>query len=140
MIGKDMKNKVLLEDSVFKYAGSPDHIPNKYYEKFWGFLNKQLAFANWSNTDILNIQEELAIQQIREMQRKRRYELRNLDEEGWGQTWIISYGLATLGKDGFLLKQYRTHESRINVPEKAKSLPLIGRFAKTEEAVEVNSQ
>ncbi len=127
------REKLLIEDSVFKYAGTPDHIPREYYEKHWGFVNKQLAFANWSWEDILNIQEELEIQQIKEMQKMKRYQLKHMDEDGWGQTWIVSYGLATLGRDGFLLKQYRTQESKIHMPEKLKQMPIIGRFARSEE-------
>jgi len=126
-------------DDVIKYAGTPDHIPKEYYDKHWGFLNKQLAFANWSYEDIENIQEELRIQKVKHMTSRRRYELKELDEAGWGQTWIVSYGLATLGKDGFLIKQYRTQETRYHYPieDKKGKIPIFSRLRKSEKQAQM---
>lgn len=102
-----------IDDTLYRYAAIPDGIPSRFLERLFGLLNKQLALANWSDVDVENIEEEIAIQQIREIHKKKRYELRQLDDRGWSQVWILSKALSTLGKEGFLLKQASTTEKRI---------------------------
>jgi len=126
-------------DDVIKYAGTPDHVPKEYYDEHWGFLNKQHAFANYDEIDIENLREEHRIQKIKYMTGKRRYELRELDDAGWSQTWIVSYALATLGRGGFLIKQYRTQETRFHYPveDKKGKIPIFSRLRRSEKQAQM---
>lgn len=94
--------------SFFKYAGTPSGIPKELLRTHFGVLNKQLAFAQWDSTDIDNIEEEIWIEYLKSLTRCRRYELSGLNGEVFKQMAIVAKALASLGKDGFLLKQATT--------------------------------
>ena len=108
-----MSDAAQYTENLMKYAGTPDGIPKTQLDKFWGYINKQLAFANWDERDILVMEENLKQQELREMMNMTEDELADLDDTnpGWDQVFLISKGLMTLGKNGFLVKQSRTHSA-----------------------------
>lgn len=105
-----MEDEGVYTDNLMRYAGSPDGIPKEENEKFWGYLNKQLAFANWSNIDIIVMEETLKQKEITEMIGQTEDELSTQQDiyPNWDQVFLVSKGLMTLGRDGFLVKQSRS--------------------------------
>ncbi|WP_048140537.1 hypothetical protein [Methanosarcina horonobensis] len=108
---------------VIAYAGTPNGIPNDELSKNWGPLNKQLAFSNLSENDILDIEDTLRIRELKSSSSLRDYELRALDLKGADQSSIISKCLSSLGKGGFLIKRATTasHEITNKTEENKKS-------------------
>lgn len=100
-------------DSLFIYAGTPDGIPDELLKTDFGFLNKQLSFANWDKEDVENIIEDIRIDFLHTITRLKRYQLRGLSTKHLRQKMIIAKGLASLGKDGFLIRQATTSRREI---------------------------
>jgi ribosomal protein L3 len=98
---------------VITYAGTPSGIPSEELDKNWGGLNKQLAFSNLSDINILDIDDLRRIQQLKTMSCQRDYELRTNEQNGSSQADIVEICLTTLGKGGFLLKQATTQRHEI---------------------------
>lgn len=94
--------------SVFIYAGTPTGFPPELLRTHFGVLNKQLAFANWSNEDVENIIEEIIIDYLKTISSCRRHELKKLNQRAYSQIRLISMGLASLGKNGYLLEKATT--------------------------------
>jgi len=107
-----MNDPYIQPEALFKFAGEPDAIPAEQKNRFWGFLNKQLAFANWDKEDLLIMEEELAQLKIREMAAYTEDQLVDMDDSSaYSQVGLIAKGLMTLGKNGFLVRQSRTTSS-----------------------------
>jgi len=106
--------------SFFMYAGTPSGIPRNLLETHFGVLNKQLAFAQWDSTDVDNIEEEIQIERLKTLIKCRRYELKGFNAEIYRQMAIIAKGLASLGKEGFLLKQATTSVKEIRETREGK--------------------
>jgi hypothetical protein len=123
---KDKKPLAPVLDLI-SYAGTPNSIPAEELNSNWGSLNKQLAFSNLSEADILDIEDILRIRQLKSMGTKRDYELRNLELKGSDQSQIVSKCLSSLGKNGFLLKRATTasHEFK-NINDEKKRWLNIG--------------
>lgn len=101
-----------LNMDIISYAGTPNGVPSEELLKNWGSLNKQLAFSNLSDTDIMDIEDILRIRELRSMSGLRDFELRAQDQKGSDQASIISKCLSSLGRNGFLIKRAtsNTHE------------------------------
>jgi|GEM_PF-4367734 len=103
-------------DNLMKFAGVPDGIPDKILNKFWGYLNKQNSFANWSTADEIRIEEDLRCIELHELMSHTEDELIDCDAEipDIDQVIHVAKGMATLGKNGYLLKQARTSNANYN--------------------------
>lgn len=128
MIEEDkIKKPVPFSLDVISYAGTPNGIPQDQLIQNWGSLNKQLAFSNLSDTDILDIEDILRIRELKSMSGLRDYELRYQDQKGVDQGAIISKCLSSLGRNGFLLKRATTNSHEItNKSEESKKNRLFG--------------
>lgn len=123
------KNKLLpgVQLDTITYAGTPNGIPSKELETNWGSLNKQLAFSNLSETDILDIEDLVRIRELKAGASLRDYELRTRDLSGADQAAIVSRCLSSLGKQGFLIKRATTNSHEItNKTEESKKSRFLG--------------
>lgn len=103
-------------DNLMKFAGVPDGIPDRILDKFWGYLNKQNSFANWSYADEIRIEEDLRCIELHELMGYTEDELIDCDADipDIDQVIHVARGMATLGKNGYLLKQARTSNANYN--------------------------
>ena len=120
-------------DDLIKYAGTPDGIPKALKEKYWGYLNKQLAFAKWNQTDRMVMEETLRQQELKEMANLTEEELLANTNAGWDQIKLVAMGAMSLGEGGFLIKQSRTNEQKYNFGEGEQSRKFMDRFSKKKE-------
>lgn len=123
-MSEEMKKPTLpFSMDVIAYAGTPNGIPGDELIKNWGSMNKQLAFSNLSETDILEIEDILRIRELKSTSGLRDYELRIMDLKGSDQSSIISKCLSSLGRGGFLIKRATTasYETTSKTEESKKS-------------------
>lgn len=109
----EIKKPAPFSMDVIAYAGTPNGIPGDELNKNWGSLNKQLAFSNLSDHDILDIEDILRIRELKASSSLRDYELRIMDQKGSDQSSIISKCLSSLGRNGFLIKRATTASHEI---------------------------
>jgi hypothetical protein len=112
-MAEEIKKPAPFQMDVIAYAGTPNGIPGDELNKNWGSLNKQLAFSNLSDHDILDIEDILKIRELKAASGLRDYELRIMDQKGSDQSSIISKCLSSLGRGGFLIKRATTASHEI---------------------------
>jgi hypothetical protein len=112
-MSEDIKKSPQFNMDVIAYAGTPNGIPGDELNKNWGSLNKQLAFSNLSDNDVLDIEDILRIRELKSTGGLRDFELRIQDQKGADQSSIISKCLSSLGKGGFLIKRATTASHEI---------------------------
>lgn len=112
-MSEEIKKPAPFQMDVIAYAGTPNGIPGDELNKNWGSLNKQLAFSNLSDHDILDIEDILRIRELKASSGLRDYELRIMDQKGSDQSSIISKCLSSLGRGGFLIKRATTASHEI---------------------------
>lgn len=126
---------------VIAYAGTPNGIPGDELNKNWGSLNKQLAFSNLSDHDILDIEDILRIRELKSSSGLRDYELRIMDQKGSDQSSIISKCLSSLGRGGFLIKRATTASHEItNKTEENKKTRFLGLGSPKQQPQQVQAQ
>lgn len=112
-MSEEIKKSPQFNMDVIAYAGTPNGIPGEELNKNWGSLNKQLAFSNLSENDVLDIEDILRIRELKSTGGLRDFELRIQDQKGSDQSSIISKCLSSLGKGGFLIKRATTASHEI---------------------------
>ena len=112
-MSEEPKKPAPFQMDVIAYAGTPNGIPGDELNKNWGSLNKQLAFSNLSDNDVLDIEDILRIRELKAASGLRDFELRIQDQKGADQSNIVSKCLSSLGKGGFLIKRATTASHEI---------------------------
>jgi len=127
-MSEEIKKSPQFNMDVIAYAGTPNGIPGEELNKNWGSLNKQLAFSNLSDNDVLDIEDILRIRELKASSGLRDFELRIQDLKGSDQSSIISKCLSSLGKGGFLIKRATTasHEITNKTEESNKKSRFFG--------------
>lgn len=137
----EIKKPAPFSMDVIAYAGTPNGIPGDELNKNWGSLNKQLAFSNLSDHDILDIEDILRIRELKASSSLRDYELRIMDQKGSDQSSIISKCLSSLGRNGFLIKRATTASHEItNKTEDNKKTRFLGLGAPKQQPQQVQNQ
>ncbi|MDP4225231.1 MAG: hypothetical protein Q8910_02480 [Bacteroidota bacterium] len=141
-MSEEIKKPAPFSMDVIAYAGTPNGIPGDELNKNWGPLNKQLAFSNLSDNDILDIEDILRIRELKSTSSLRDYELRIQDQKGADQSSIISKCLSSLGRGGFLIKRATTasHEITNKTEESKKRFFGLGAPKQQPQQVQVQPQ
>nr|CAH2570343.1 unnamed protein product [uncultured archaeal virus] len=138
---EEIKKPAPFSMDVIAYAGTPNGIPGDELSKNWGSLNKQLAFSNLSEHDILDIEDILRIRELKVSSGLRDYELRIMDQKGADQSSIISKCLSSLGRGGFLIKRATTASHEItNKTEENKKTRFFGLGSPKQQPQQVQAQ
>lgn len=138
---EEIKKPAPFSMDVIAYAGTPNGIPGDELNKNWGSLNKQLAFSNLSEHDILDIEDILRIRELKVSSGLRDYELRIMDQKGADQSSIISKCLSSLGRGGFLIKRATTASHEITQKtEESKKTRFFGFGSPKQQPQQVQAQ